>query len=517
MWCGFPLIFATYCGLAYLSSGGDHWWHVDIVSRNIVFWGDDAYRYYLARTAWQTEGIWWFNFDLPVALVLDSLVLWLSGSDLFIARCIKAGVAVFGLGILYSTLMHLCASRRISIAITALVATMPLYAFVSMSFYGEAWLMFVIMLALYFSATGRQIPALLTVGITPLIRPDGAFLVAAFCLHYVFKKNWRAVFIAPAIGAVYALAIILFGPGVEGYGAWRLEITEAYRELGGWLGGSWSHAVETIYPLAFMCALAGLWLTRKSIPLAFAFSLLITYGYLLFNVAGSLASFEPRYLAGGIPVIAVGFACFLCWLSHKQAHDSLTNFLQRKLWPPFSFALIASAFLFNAYAMHATRIPIHHLLLDHSLPAKIAQYPLEPGSYTHGLSAERLNGFRELARVTEEMLSVNRDIKTLFVGNIHLFYFLDPAKIPRDVRVTFPAFRWTSGQAIFGESLTGYFPLPPYAARFSIRHPEAGKEQLLYVDNVRVPPYPFHWRIAGNDVYLFGARMHSDARLFGER
>ena len=78
------LVFSMfYIFLAWVVSGGDTWWIIDIINGTNVFYGDDAYRFFLARSAWLDPSLYSYNFVLPGALILDGLIISLSGADLF--------------------------------------------------------------------------------------------------------------------------------------------------------------------------------------------------------------------------------------------------------------------------------------------------------------------------------------------------------------------------------------------------------------------------------------------------
>src|SRR5690606_23988998 len=64
-----------YIGLSWLVSGGERWWIIDFVNGNNIFYGDDAYRFFLARSAWQDASLFTYNFDLPAALILENVVV----------------------------------------------------------------------------------------------------------------------------------------------------------------------------------------------------------------------------------------------------------------------------------------------------------------------------------------------------------------------------------------------------------------------------------------------------------
>lgn len=64
----FLFFFASiyFASLVWLVSGPKIWWILDFINGTNVFYGDDAYRFYLANSAWIDASLYEYNFILPV-------------------------------------------------------------------------------------------------------------------------------------------------------------------------------------------------------------------------------------------------------------------------------------------------------------------------------------------------------------------------------------------------------------------------------------------------------------------
>src|SRR5690554_144184 len=86
-----------YIFIAWLTSYGEKRWILDHVVGFNVFYGDDAYRYFLARSAWSKIELYAYNFMLPVNLALERVVLTLAQESLFYSRAIHGILAAISL------------------------------------------------------------------------------------------------------------------------------------------------------------------------------------------------------------------------------------------------------------------------------------------------------------------------------------------------------------------------------------------------------------------------------------
>lgn len=503
------LLFFFYCVLSHLSRGEDAWWYIDFVSNGNIYWGDDAYRYFLARSAWIKPDIYWFNFTLPVWVFLDGVVVTLSADHLIYARYIKAVLTVLSIFFVYKSCIYLKSDFYSAIISTALLALLPLYFFVSMSFYAESWLSFLISFSMFLYFSGRLTAAYLVIAILPLVRAEGVFFVASFFTLGVIRKDWKMLLLPVSAGAVYFLLIILVGPGIEVFSGWRFNMMNVYAAADNWYGGSLTKFLDVFYlPWALAAALAFLWRSSRSAFPFFSASVVMIL-FVAISVFLKKTNFEPRYLAPVMPVLAVGFSLFL---------SKLTEFFIRNNMFGYGFfialVLVVSTFFYQFFSIYVFSEIKNYYLENKRLPSAVIENPSDMASYFKGMSAREIDQYREFAHVVTEMLKANRNIKTLIVSNFIVFNFLEPNEIPSDVMVVFSIFgRGRLGSILGGDKAAGYFAERPYFGYFSLSYPQKNEEQILYLDRIPLVNYPYHWQVGSNghvganDIYLFGGKL----------
>lgn len=495
------LLPAFYCLLAWLTSGGDVWWHIDVVGNSTIYWGDDAYRLFLARAALLNVDAYWFSFVLPVVLLLDHLVVLLSADQLLLARFIKALLATAGLFLLWQAGRAVNIGRTALLVSLALFALMPLYFFVSMSFYGEAWLCLLVCVAIWLHCRGHNLTALSLVGLLPLVRPEGLFFVLSLVVAVWFSAERRRAWIPLLPGTLYFIAINVVGPGIFDYIAWRGRMEDVYIATGDWYGTGWEQFPRVFFIPWLIVGAAGLLTLPLRRLVAFsAASLSIFALFSLFAFLLGTASFEARYMLSALPMLALGVAASLDhavrWLRSAAVADGITG------------TIVAVFVMLCLQAQARSVLGIERVVSDWirtgKIPEDVRQAPFSVGTYFHGISTWGLEKNRELASVVTSMVNTNRDIRTLMVGNIQLFYHLDPEALPEYLRVVFvpvPSFRMVP--ALGGDIAAGYFASYPYSGYFRLGPPVQGSAQLLYVDRLVADGYPYHWKVGESDIYLF--------------
>lgn len=500
----FLLLFLFYSAIAWLKFGGDSWWHVDTVAGTMVSWGDDAYRFFLARQAWTNPELYWFNFALPGFVVLDGLVATLGDGILFRANLIKAFLATVSVWFVYAASRH-AGAGKLSAWVSALIfALLPNYFFTALSFYGEAWFTVLIAGALYLHCSGRGRAALWVIALMPLVRAEGIWLVAAFSLWHAWRRDWAGFVIPGALGGLYFLLLVTIGPGISDFLAWRSGISEVYSAAGDYYESEISRIFDAYSITWLLLGSAALLLRGTSILRLYWVAAAIIFIYYMARLGqipgAGHAAFEARYIASIAPVVAVGFSLACDALAERAGR------LRMKGLPP-TVVISLALWIFSRHALSvdAPAAITHHIGKTGRLPEIIRQRPEWPGAYFFGLEQRHLKSYRELADFVVTMLNEESDIDTLVVGNVRLFYFLDPARIPDRVRVVFPPFTWSKlGPILDREATVGYFPAHPYSAIFNLRVPDNANGLLLYVENMKVRNYPFHWKVRGHDVYLYG-------------
>ncbi|WP_156497234.1 hypothetical protein, partial [Alcanivorax sp. HI0083] len=104
-------LIAFYCGIAWLARGEYQWWYIDFVADANVYWGDDSYRYFLAKTAFRNPDVYWFNFVLPLAVFFDGVLTTISNESLYYSRALKSFPLVLSVFLVYFTCLKLDVKR----------------------------------------------------------------------------------------------------------------------------------------------------------------------------------------------------------------------------------------------------------------------------------------------------------------------------------------------------------------------------------------------------------------------
>lgn len=497
------LLFIFYCTLSFLSRGENYWWFIDFVAEGNIYWGDDAYRYFLARSAWLNPQLYFFNFDLPFSAFADGVVTSFSHGSLLYARWIKAAFTVSAVALFCRTLLLLGLGRTIGFIGAALLALNPLFFFVSTSFFGEAWLAFLVVLALYFIAAKRSTAANVAVSLMPLARPEGIFFVGAFLFVSVVRRDWRRAVLVVVPGIVYLICILTIGPGLNAYSSWRFEMMRVYEGAEGWYGGPISRIFNVFALPVLLTAIAGWGLASVKVVRPFFFAAAVVILFVVLSAVFKTANFEPRYLAPVIPLVLVGWAAFINYILEAAGG------LKRKGFG----ALVAAVFslyvlqseIFSLYVFAGVR---DYFFEFGRLPDEVVEHPLSMRTYFKGMSKEEIDGYREYAGVATRMLRLNPAIETLVVSNFLAFYFLDPKEIPPNVRVVFSIFgRGRLDHIIGRDKAVGYFSTYPYFGYFQLKPPTKEEDLLLYLDFVPLANYPYHWVVKGHDIFLFEGEL----------
>lgn len=496
------VLVSIYSYVAFLVSGSNEWWYIDFVADGNVFWGDDAYRYFLARSAWSNTDVYWFNFVLPIATVLDGVITTISGDSLFYARAIKSLSLTASLFFTYHAALRLGANKLWAAIGVALLALMPLYVFIGLSFYGEAWFSFLVAISLYTLAHKYWRLSALVIGLMPLVRLEGLYFVIGFSLCALMRRDWRNALIVFLPGLTYGLMVMFVGPGVGVYTAWRLEMTQFYEAVGHWYGGELSQFWQVFFWPWLLCSLIALFQkgSRAILPCVIGMAVICLW-QLISSIFLGISRFEPRFLVPLLPVLAVGFAIFMTG--------------QWELWGKEKFrrvfVVVAPCFIFiilvwQVCTMHVFNELRAYVLSNLELPESVRENPFRMATYFKKVDSEELKGYREYADVATRMMVLNPSIKTLVVSSPYAVYFLDPLRISADVKVVFALFGMrTLGPALGGGETVGYFAHPPFLGRFPLSYAEKNTDLLLYMDKVAIPDYPFHWVVRGNDIFLFSS------------
>ncbi|MCH8542856.1 MAG: hypothetical protein LAT61_04730 [Alcanivorax sp.] len=499
----FLVLLPLYVGLAYLSRGGDVWWHIDFVSGGNVLWGDDAYRYYLASLAFSSSDIYFFSFALPLAVFMDGVLVALF-HDQYPIRVVKAALLAGSAVLSYLSCCRVT-SRKYALVCCLAVYTFPLYIFVGISFYGEAWFIILFSLALFLYFKERILWAALVISILPLFRIEGLFVLIAFSVVVILRHDVKSFLLLYTPGGIYFVFIMLMGPGLVEFISWRSPMNDVYDAADVWYQFSGARFLGTMnlflfvpFVIGFMILARHRWVMLSVLAIVSFFSILPYLGK---------ASFEPRYLVMAMPALPIGLAAFIQYIKGEGAH-----WLVKPVSSYVTFFVFLSIFIFNAKSVHVVDDFVSHVLSHGSIPEEVKKQPLAMSTYFVGMPREEIESYQELSGAIQAAIKEHKEIKTLIVSNFLVYYFLDLSSVPDDVMPVFAIFGRGRLDPILGPSLSaGYFHRPPYFSYFSLSYPYHGDDLILYVDHLPIEGYPLRWSVAGHHIAIVaGEKLTAD-------
>ncbi|HEX4937763.1 MAG TPA: hypothetical protein VFX11_03755, partial [Candidatus Kapabacteria bacterium] len=338
-----------------LVHGDGAWIYVDHVAETNVYWGDDAYRWFLARSAWIKPDIYWFNFSLPAWVFLDGVVATLSQGDLLSARYIKAMLSAFSVFLVYRTCLGLQLARWSALGAALLLAVMPLYFFVGMSFYGESWLLVLVAASAFCHVYGHKRLFLLATAVMPLVRPEGIFFVLVFSAIFLYQRKWRELAALLSFGFVFFISIFIFSD-IDSFLGWRVEAAKIYQKQG--MSYGWtpiSAGFFDIFPAPlFVFSLIGMFMPKGRSLRGFYFGVALVVGHWIYTVSGNRGLIEPRYFVATMPVFMLAFAVFLdglpavSWLGRWHG----------RAWQAVAATLAVAVLLCHLYSLTVVRMAV---------------------------------------------------------------------------------------------------------------------------------------------------------------
>lgn len=497
--------FLLYSFLAYLARGGDDWWFVDTVSGGNVLWGDDAYRFFLAKYAPHSPGIYFFNFTLPLALSLDQFLLIIS-DDQFYVRILKSGVLSAAAFFLYSA-CRVYTSRWVSFFSVCSVFTLPLLAFVGVSFFAESWFVAFFSIFIYCVVKERYGFAILVVGLLPLIRIEGLAVLVPFSLYLFLNKNYWSALSGYIPGFIYFLLVITIGPGFEEFLSWRDSMAEVYESAGVWYQFHSHVLLGSLNLLLVFVGFVGYMVQRKYIYLLASFFIIVSF-FVILSVVGR-SNFEPRYLVAAMPALPLGVVFFINWFYGLK---------ESFVWLPwFRFVpvvIFVSFGVYNVGSIHVVDQVASYAIKNKKFPQKVIESPFSLNTYFKKMTKSEIDEYSDLANAVHLVIDEKKNIKNLVVSHFLLYYFLDPDILRGRVNPVFALFGRGRLDPIMGQSLTaGYFPKEPYFSYFSLRYPYHGDDLILYADLIPFDGYPLRWKIGGNYLAVFAGEEVSPKNI----
>jgi len=417
----FLLVFIGSLCLIWFTLPGQHLYDIDTIELIPVLGIDDAYRYFLAKQAWSDSSLYQWNYILPLALALDGLLVSLFDGNIFVIRVVKLFITFASYYFLYRTAVKLQISRNIAALSVLLLAVMPVFTLVSISFLGEAWLLNLFICFLFFFVHKRYGVAVLLVGLMPLIRLEGVFLVIMLSLWALRHRRYWYVVVLILPGFAYFLWLVYSLEHLSDYLQWREEYREYTYHYKTAVFQYFSTFFATYNLVWLSIAVVGLWVVRRSSqPWLWVFAAVVWfYAFLLEDVHTANATYEPRYFTGFMPLAAL-------------------------LWGVGVTRLLNTGYLVNKHKTKALLlvlvvvcIAFNHLLQVDAVRAKLTdgkRFPYTDNTGAElslkGNDGERSQNIKDVLDGTYQILEDLPQIETIFIPmQKDVFYYLDPNKL----------------------------------------------------------------------------------------
>lgn len=493
------LVFSTlYIWLAWIVSGGETWWIVDIINGTNVFYGDDAYRFFLARSAWTDFSLYTYNFVLPAALMLDGVITTLADGSLFLSRSMHGVLGAAAVCLVWDSGRRIGINRSIMTAAALVMGLTPRYVFTSLSFYGEFWVGFFACLLLWLFVYRHFMLAAVVAGFLPLMRPEGIYFLGLFWVYMVKERRFSEAIVMIMPGLAYALFLYSSLTALQDYNYWRFELRRILSKLA--LNKSQWEMFGTYTWLLVLPALFGflngsvrrLWPVLLAAPLwLFMLQVLVVSG---------MATFEERYTYCLIPALSILWAAFLAWAWPKIALVIQSGVLR---------AVLASMFVLMTVLAGIRQLTLIDLRIQQNglawVLGRVAGGEWERIFIHH--SNEAMMARRHISSKITALLASDAGIDKLVIFDPFLYYKIDPRDVPKRVIVGYPSTTYMVFHLLLnGEVFIQHSHDRMYSyLRFGEPDFREGERRVLYVDLMPLEAYPYTWKWGGinYELYMF--------------
>jgi hypothetical protein len=417
------------------------WLQIDWIGGRKLFSIDDAYRYFVAKNAFQLPSAFLWNYVLPAALLFDATVAELSSGSLMVMRLSHAAVGILTLAVIARASLRSGCGPALAFASILIVGLMPLYVVISSSFYGEGLFGLLLAIAFLLLIEERSTPLAITVALMPLVRPEGVIYCVLFMVYFGLRRDaWRCALVALP-GSVY-LAVLFSGPGEwMSFLEWRLELRKILSPAMELHAGRGFTLDRLPNPLWAGLALSSLLIRRfrKWWPILLGPWVLVLMQ--ASTISNSLQDFELRYLFSVIPVFAIAWAFPI-----RHLLDEASGALIRRRM----IAALACGAILTITASHMLQSDV---IRDYFVDRKNSER-------TRGEISLRFDPrpLRAFAARVDAYLEAHKEIDTVFISTSAPLYFLDfPKHVSHIESVLIPHNATTasySGGRFYGISLT---------------------------------------------------------------
>lgn len=453
------IIVFLYLFIVWLTTGANPSLNFDFVGGKSVYNVDDAWRFYIARASLFNIAYYSWDFVLPVALFVDSITIHLSGGDLFLSRIYLIARSALVFYFITQTCRMLGTSFWTGLAGSLSVVLMPLFIFVSTSFYGESLLCVLLAGAIYFYIRKNYGVSTLLFSLLPLTRPEGIFYMAPVALKALQGRQYKTFILLGTPGFLYFLYLVFVIPDLNHLFEHRLEWRDVIKSY-----IHESRIKDPANPFELFALFNALWIVLAVCGFLFRplrdfwFLWAGSIAWIAFLISQHLtymADYQPRYYASIVPVFGIGFGFCVHVLSRSCARHKKR--IQKFCAISISM-LIVLVILENFLQVDALK---YRLSDDRRWPVP------GRGAATDGVTMEynaEKRSRASVARLAEKIVMKNNDIDILFVNDYRLFPYLRPSVLESEVKVM-----WLESTPAIALHLNEgrFFAAHPYGKKYS--------------------------------------------------
>jgi hypothetical protein len=418
-------VFGFYLVFAWLVSGPGDWLGLDVVDGRKLFFIDDPHRFFRAQTAFQDPELYNWNFYLPVALLFDGILSALLGNNIFLIRVFHALLATTALFLLYRSGAHLGLRRHTLLCALAVAGFMPLYFVAYISFFGQVWLAFLVVLAILFLVKGWQLALAAVISVFPLVRPEGIFFTFSFALYFALRREWLCFMIIGFPGFVYLIWLLVSLDHPSIYFRWRTEWRDMLNAAVGDVKARppW-HIVSTFNLFWFLPS--ALMLISKPVrpiwPISLGAFIWVAYFFALYPFG--LNSYLASYFLFLVPVLTLGWAVALQYIA-----STLPEHVGVRALP-----MILSVVVLAEHSFQLDRIR-DSLGVEGRWPVDARPINLPEGM--DGLTKSAREHYHDILDVLYREQENRPAPELLMIQDYRFFYFLDPDKLRPGMKVVY--------------------------------------------------------------------------------
>ncbi|MGH8493592.1 MAG: hypothetical protein ACRERR_10900 [Moraxellaceae bacterium] len=447
----------------------------DLIQGSHVFDIDDIYRLFLAKTPFASTDAWFWNYMLPVSLIFDGFLSWISKESIYFMR---ASHMVCVLSSVYRAGRHLEIPAAWMLASCTVLLAMPLYALLSMSFYGESLLAALMGVVIYAAITEKEKLLVIFSSLLPLVRPEGIFFLLAMAVERSRQRRFLSAALMLIPGFIYFCGVMYFFDfSINDYFGWRNALSSQYSliPVSERVMGFGLMPYYTINPLWWIFGLAAAPLSSLRVlrPLFLATVVLMIY-WALHCVVLMDARGEARYYFAVFPLLAISLAAGMSTFC-SMVPVAMTNYAKMA-----SGLLVAFILVENSAQIDQVRAK---LFFDRRWPLA-GEAGAVPELY---IEAPDVRQWRETtARFLEAYSQFDGSIRRIIIHAYPVFSDLNASSLPERVRVEYSPMTPMVSRKYFYNYFYSMFPaLPQYSFyKFSPADgvmPNDGGDYALYV------------------------------------